>query len=306
MFLSYRRSDSAGHAGRLYDALVDRFGEDNVFMDVDSIEPGEDFIEAIDRTIARAGALIVVIGPSWLTDRLRDVNDVVRMEIEKAFDHGIRVIPVLVDNAVMPTAGDLPVELRALASRNAVELSASRFQYDAGRVVSAVESVVDSAPVDLRSELDEPRVLAFDVGRRIEAPLDVVWALLIDFERAPEIYSMTQSLELLSDGPAGIGTRYRQTINVIGVGISSDAVVVVFDPPFSLVVIQLISGSPTTRLEYVLASAEGGATYITCKGWAFGSGWKLKAMAKASKLFDQHFARKELAELAVVAEQQAR
>ena len=91
IFLSYRRQDTSGTTGRLYDRLVDRFGPDQVFMDVDSIEVGLDFAEVIQRAVAACGVLLAVIGPQWLsaTDkdghrRLEDPDDVVRLEIEAA------------------------------------------------------------------------------------------------------------------------------------------------------------------------------------------------------------------------------
>src|SRR5690349_10570277 len=109
IFVSYRRQDSSHLAGRLYDRLADRFGEDQVFMDVDTIEPGVDFAEEITRAVSACKVLLAVIGPNWLaaTDergcrRLDDPDDFVRLEIEAALARGVRVIPILADDAVMP------------------------------------------------------------------------------------------------------------------------------------------------------------------------------------------------------------
>ena len=109
LFISYRREDTAPYAGRLYDRLAAHFGDDQVFIDIDQIEPGDDFVEAINRKVGACEIAIVLIGPSWLrvTDasgkrRLDDNDDLVRMEIVAALQRNIRVIPVLVGEAHMP------------------------------------------------------------------------------------------------------------------------------------------------------------------------------------------------------------
>src|SRR5215472_5327650 len=124
IFVSYRRQDSSHLAGRLYDRLADRFGEDQVFIDVDTIEPGVDFAEEIFRAVAACTVLLAVIGPGWLTAadegggrRLDDPDDIVRLEIEAALARGVRVIPILVEGAVMPRRQDLPDSLGGLARR---------------------------------------------------------------------------------------------------------------------------------------------------------------------------------------------
>src|SRR3954470_3204132 len=119
IFISYRRSDAAGHAGRLYDRLVDRFGQASVFKDLDSIEPGADFVEIIQETVARCDALIAVIGRGWIArgagvGRLSAPQDWVRVEIPSALKRRIRVIPVLVERATMPSAEHLPEDLQSL------------------------------------------------------------------------------------------------------------------------------------------------------------------------------------------------
>jgi hypothetical protein len=115
IFISYRRDESAAYAGRIADSFVEHFGEDNVFRDIDAIEPGLDFVEAIERAISSSDVLIAVIGRSWLTatdstgrERLQDSHDYVRMEIAAALQRDIRVIPVLVQGASMPSADELP------------------------------------------------------------------------------------------------------------------------------------------------------------------------------------------------------
>jgi hypothetical protein len=148
LFISYRRGDSAGYAGRLCDSLDDHFGTTRVFRDVDSIDPGLDFLEQIRSAVGSCDVLLAVIGPGWLTAsrpdgqcRLHDPHDYVRLEIQEALSRKIRVIPVLVGGARMPSVEDLPTELGALARRNALELSDTRWDYDVGRLLSSLAKI---------------------------------------------------------------------------------------------------------------------------------------------------------------------
>ena len=146
IFISYRRDDSAGYAGRLFDFLAARFGSENVFMDIDTIEPGDDFRKVIANAVKTCDVVLVMIGRQWLTisgpdgqRRLDDPGDWVRVEIATALANpDVRVIPVLVRGASMPREHELPEDLKELAWRNAHELSDSRFQHDAGKLVRAV------------------------------------------------------------------------------------------------------------------------------------------------------------------------
>jgi hypothetical protein len=103
ILVNYRRDDSAAYAGRLADRLRERFGDDNVFVDIDTIRPGDDYVEKIEQSIAACDVVVVIIGRSWLsvTDaqgrrRLDREDDFVRTEIMKALQRRIRVVPVLV------------------------------------------------------------------------------------------------------------------------------------------------------------------------------------------------------------------
>jgi hypothetical protein len=149
IFISYRRQETSHLAGRLYDRLADRFGESQVFIDLDAIEPGVDFAEEIFRAVTACQVLLAIIGPGWLiaTDergnrRLDDPDDIVRLEIEAALDREVRVIPILVEGAVMPARQDLPESLAGLARRNALLIRHESFRYDAGRLVTAIERVL--------------------------------------------------------------------------------------------------------------------------------------------------------------------
>ena len=149
IFISYRRDDTAASAGRLYDCLIARFPSSQLFIDVDSVDLGVDFVEAIEKSVGCCDVLIAVIGRNWLTSsgekgrrRLDDAEDFVRLEIATALKRGIRVIPVLVDGAPIPRSNELPAELKALARRQAFEISHARFRADSERLIDAVERIL--------------------------------------------------------------------------------------------------------------------------------------------------------------------
>jgi len=148
IFISYRRDDSAGYAGRLYDRLSERFGQGQIFMDI-TIEPGLDFVEVIEKAVGSCDVLIALIGRQWLTvtdatgrRRLDKPEDFVRLEIATALDRNIRVIPVLVRGATVPPSTDLPNALKKLARRNALEISDTRFHHDVDRLIETLEKVL--------------------------------------------------------------------------------------------------------------------------------------------------------------------
>jgi hypothetical protein len=145
VFISYRREDSAAYAGRLFDILSAEFGAQNTFMDVDDIKGGDDFTTVIERTLDVSDALVAVIGQHWLSEtdpsgnkRLDNPNDFVRIEIAKALQRGIRVIPVLVGGSTLPHPSDLPENLRALVERQAVEVRDTRFHEDAKDLIDVL------------------------------------------------------------------------------------------------------------------------------------------------------------------------
>lgn len=149
IFINYRREDSSGHAGRLYDALAERFGDEHVFMDVDAIDPGEDFTQVVNQSVGSCDVLLALIGRRWVTAadsagrrRLDNPSDWVRVEIQTALDRSdTRVIPTLVQGAEMPRANDLPEPMRKLSHRNAVRLSDTGWRFDVERLISSLEEI---------------------------------------------------------------------------------------------------------------------------------------------------------------------
>jgi hypothetical protein len=142
-FISYRREDTAGYAGRLFDRLNARFPQ-RVFMDVVGLDPGVDFVDEIQKAVGKCGALIVLIGKHWAvtsegTNRLLDPHDFVRLEVAHALERKIRVIPVLVGDARMPAPETLPPELGSLLRRQALKLEDNAFDYHVSELVEALE-----------------------------------------------------------------------------------------------------------------------------------------------------------------------
>src|SRR5262245_58031823 len=159
-FISYRREDSGGYAGRLFDGLSARFGEDHIFMDINTIEPGVDFVEVIADAISKCDILVVIIGKRWLsaTDateqrRLDNPDDFVRVEVQAGLEKNIRVIPVLVGGAAMPRPQDLPEALTKLARRNALELSDTRWHTDVDKLIEIAKKL--AAATQRRTEEEQ-------------------------------------------------------------------------------------------------------------------------------------------------------
>ena len=149
IFISYRRDDAGPYARLLQVYLRERFPHAPVFMDLDSIEAGADFAEAIEAGVGSCRVVLALIGPRWLTltdeegrRRLDDEKDWVRFEIRAALERHVRVIPVLIDGAKMPRQQQLPPDLRDLARLNALEMSHDRYEYDTSRLAAVIQTVL--------------------------------------------------------------------------------------------------------------------------------------------------------------------
>jgi pimeloyl-ACP methyl ester carboxylesterase len=159
IFISYRREDS-GYAGRMHDHLAASFGPQQVFVDVASIEPGDDFVRTIDSAISRCHSLVVVIGPRWGVgvDRSDEQGrvDFVRVEIETALARGLHIFPVLVQGAAMPAAAELPPSIAELGRRHAFELTDRQWRSDITTLVQALTTARDapssSIPVEAETK----------------------------------------------------------------------------------------------------------------------------------------------------------
>lgn len=197
IFLSYRRADVGGYAGRIADVLRERLGPRGVFHDVAAIAPGEDFTVRTDRALDESDAVLAIIGTGWLAPataggrpRLFDADDYVRLELRRALERDARVVPVLVGGARLPAAGDLPEDIRNITRRQAVVLHDESWYED-----------IDGLVRSLRGDTGGPRR---SVSRWV-----VVGALTIAF------------LALLTAGVVAWRTRTAST--TVGPGASSPA-----------------------------------------------------------------------------------
>ena len=156
IILSYRRSDSDVITGRIRDNLANRYGEDAIFMDIDSIPLGFDYRKQMKDALAENKVMIAVIGPKWLGGRGKDArinadNDPVRIELETALQQGTPIIPVLVGGATMPKAVDLPQSLQELCYINAGEVDGGRdFRQHMSRLINGIDQILktgESPPI---------------------------------------------------------------------------------------------------------------------------------------------------------------
>jgi hypothetical protein len=150
VFISYRRDDKRDFARGLYERLARNLGEQQIFMDVDSIDLGVDFTEVVNQRLEQCSVMLVVIGQNWLDcvdsggrRRLDNPDDLVRLEVETALARpGVRVIPILVDGAKAPESTELPDSLRPLARRHALIMTHENFTADFGRLFTVVEKIL--------------------------------------------------------------------------------------------------------------------------------------------------------------------
>jgi uncharacterized membrane protein YgcG len=231
IFVSYRRSDAPAHAGRIYDSLETRFGKANVFRDLDTVHPGEDFAEVIQQTIAGCDALVAVIGRDWVTARRRwpwrgrrrldDPQDWVRREIATALERNIRVVPVLVEGAQMPSPNELPEDLQKLAGRNAVELSQMAWSLQLTQLIEFLAAPplkpvgpvpppeAKGPPVPRRSRIRPPRVRTA-VAAVIVCGLTLVGVLVLIEAIGGDSGDSSSSSSSSSSGGGGLSAADRR------------------------------------------------------------------------------------------------
>ncbi len=221
IFISYRRDDSGAMARRLYELLCARFGPTSVFIDVETIEAGANFAEVIDAKVGFCDAFVAVIGKAWSTAvdatgrrRLDDPADWVRLEIAAALGRGIKVIPVLVDGAPMPSARELAEPLGALAHHQALELRTAHLQEDVERLGAALERLGAGRNAVTWLSLITRRQLALD-------PLDlhkreVVWRALRFL-----LYMVVAGEILRIPAAAGEGQQYWRPAYLVSYAASS-------------------------------------------------------------------------------------
>lgn len=176
IFISYRRQDTAAYAAHLHDTLCRRFGQARVFRDLDTIAPGQDYPDVIERAISATTAVIVLIGPRWATiegpdgsRRLDDPEDLLRVEIETALAKEVTLIPVLVGGASMPAKKDLPPKIAELADHNAEIFSWHEDVARLGKQIAAAERERQKRAAAAAAERDR---LDLSLGLDLGAPGD--------------------------------------------------------------------------------------------------------------------------------------
>jgi F0F1-type ATP synthase membrane subunit c/vacuolar-type H+-ATPase subunit K len=163
IFISYRREDTAGHAGRLYDSLATRFGPENVFMDVDAIGLGSDFAQVIDGAVEQCHVLVALMGRHWLAAtgddggrRLDSPDDFVRVELESALGHDVFIIPTAVQGVAFPSSQDLPPSLEPLARRQGIELRDPSWHDDVKRLTRRLEALASEQERGRETRVEAP------------------------------------------------------------------------------------------------------------------------------------------------------
>lgn len=148
IFISYRRSDTEGEASRLAEDLRERLDDVQIFRDVETIAPGEDFVEALERALGDCAVMLVMIGPTWVDARgdngerrLEDPKDWVRLEVGRALARKVRAIPITCRGASEPKAAALPSDLQPLCTKQAVEIDNNRWRYDVDRLIDRLVQI---------------------------------------------------------------------------------------------------------------------------------------------------------------------
>lgn len=188
IFISYRREDSKHAVGRLHAALKSHVKDPkrDIFIDIDNIPRGVDFVDYLDGQVAKCDIMLAVIGPTWLNAadsngkrRLDDPQDFVRIEIASALKRGIPVVPVMLDQTSIPRTGDLPADLEALARRNGERLAHESFDADVSRLIRNLPESEGDATITT-ADAATPATTPFDLNRFtfISYPKDVDPALM--------------------------------------------------------------------------------------------------------------------------------
>jgi hypothetical protein len=245
VFLSYRRDDSAGHAGRVHDRLQREFGRNLLFMDVDSIPLGANFTKVLSDEIAKCDTLLAVIGPGWLdardehgNRRLDNPDDFVRIEIGTALKRDIPVIPILLEGTGVPKAEQLPNDLKELALRNGLDVRHVSFDDDMKRLIRGLKNgqppqrPVPAAPPRedgrrassrLRMPVwnffrnDKNRAVLGWIGGGVVAIIGALWAVFVYLVPPSKSGPPPASVEARCGGVAVGGNVSGSTINAGGV-----------------------------------------------------------------------------------------
>jgi hypothetical protein len=146
VFIAYRQADSPAHARGIGERLIARFGRGQVFKDVESLKPGQDFVDVIRDRLQEAAVTLVLIGPNWNRDRrIENPDDLHREEIRTSLERQLPIIPVLVSGAQMPRPDELPEDVRRLHRRQAVEIPDKRWDDGVRDLLAAVQGALEKS-----------------------------------------------------------------------------------------------------------------------------------------------------------------
>jgi TIR domain len=218
IFISYRRQDSGGHAGRLADRLVARFGAERVFMDIQDIAPGQNFAQSIAHTLALCTHVVALIGPQWLaTLRARAPvgEDFVHDEIVAALARGLTVIPVLVGGARMPTSAELPAALGAFGRCQALEIRDERFDDDVIRLLNFLQPELRG---DARSGLSRRAIWGSIAGALLLVLAGVTWRFSGDRQDSAETASFDVSGSWIAEMQKAAQPVFRIRLSLVQAG----------------------------------------------------------------------------------------
>jgi TIR domain len=226
VFISYRREDAAGHAGRVHDRLVKEFGANLLFMDVDGIPLGVNFVKALQEEVAKCGVLLAVIGPDWLTVRDKDgqrrvdnPNDYVRVEIATALQREIPVIPILLEGTPVPSADQLPKDLQELSLRNGINVRHSSFHSDMDRLIRGLKSKPAEQGTWSQSRMEPDSVVVTTIGPLIASVIGAAIGWLTGGSSEFIGQALTSLLAIVGAiSGLAFSLMYRRYLGVLGAG----------------------------------------------------------------------------------------
>ena len=223
VFISYRRGDSGYAAGWLHDRLRDRLGPGRIFMDVDTLRPGDDFVAKIDEAVGACSVLLAIIGPRWAGGgedgggqrRIDDPDDFVRLEVEAALARDVRVVPVLVDGARILDASELPQSMATLARRQAVVLAQESFADDAERLLTSLEETLGGSAGSHSGAPRPPRARGLRRPVRRRLAVGVLGGLVVSA-------GLVVVLWWAMRWPSGPADAFRLVLQPTGPGVACD------------------------------------------------------------------------------------
>ena len=178
IFISHRRDDSEGFAGRLRDRLVEQLGESAVSHDLERMPNSENVRKLIDDSVRQCRVMLVIIDKKWLDikdssgqRRLDREDDLVRLEISAGLKYGLNVIPVLLRGTPMPRVSELPESIQELVTRNPVLIGSNSFNPDFKKLIEVIGPLAKEQSSGRRTTL----ILAGGIGIALAVTAAAIW-----------------------------------------------------------------------------------------------------------------------------------